>query len=97
MWNLWRCEGKRGKAGRGKGEGKGEGKEEGRRVGLSRRCGRDEKTEDVERDLGGQPKFAWRVGQHFVLLFRMRIYMLMRVINIATQNYPESTSKELSC
>jgi len=48
-------------------------------VGLSRRCGRDEKTEDVERDLGGQPKFAWRVGQHFVLLFRMRIDMLMRV------------------
>lgn len=48
-------------------------------MGLSRRCGRDEKTEDVERDLGGQPKFAWRVGQHFVLLFRMRIDMLMRV------------------
>jgi len=74
MWSLWRCEGKGGEAGRGKGCGKGEG----RCVGLSRRCGREE-SKDVKRDLGGQPKFAWRVGQHFVLLFHMRIDMLMRV------------------
>jgi len=84
MWSLWRCEGKGGEWGRGKGCGKGEG----RCVGLSRRCGRDEKAEDVERDLGGQPKFAWRVGQHFVLLFRMRIYMLMRVNEYCNAKLP---------
>jgi hypothetical protein len=74
------------------GRAKGGGTEEGRCVGLSRRCGSDEKTEDVNRGLGGQPKFAWRVGQHFVLLFRIRIYILMGVNEYRDAKLPRVNS-----